>query len=105
MNNVNAIKRYTDIARPELPEHNVRPPMKDDPEVRDAFDNFFGQTFYGQMLSAMRKSQGKTPYFNGGRAEQVFQGQLDQQLAEEMSKANAHSFSGPMFDLFALQRT
>ena len=51
-----------------------------------------GQTFYGQMLASMRKTQSKTPYFNGGRGEQVFQGQLDQQLAENMAKANGKQF-------------
>ncbi len=105
MNTINAVKRYTDAQAAQAPTHNVKPPMKDDPQVREAFDSFVGQTFYGQMLASMRKTQGKTPYFNGGRGEQVFQGQLDQQLAEQMSKANAGQFSGPMFDLFSLQRS
>ncbi len=105
MNTVNAIKNYTANATPQLPTSNVKPPMKDDPKVREAFDNFVGQTFFGQMLASMRKTQSKDPYFNGGRGEQVFRGQLDQQLAENMAKADGKQFSGPMFDLFALQRS
>ncbi len=104
MNAINAIKSYAGDSLGVQPDTNVRPPLKDDPHVRESFDNFVGQTFYGQMLSAMRKAQGKTPYLNGGRGEQIFRGQLDQQLAEQMSKANARQFTGPMFDLFALQR-
>ena len=74
------------------------------PELRKAFDSFVGQTFFGQMLQSMRKSVGKTAYFNGGRAEEIFQQQLDSVMAEKMSSASADQFSGPMFELFNLQR-
>jgi len=74
-------------------------------ELREAFDAFVGETFFAQMLSAMRKSVGKPAYFHGGRAEDVFQGQLDQVLAEEMTKASAAQFTGPMFELFNLSRS
>jgi hypothetical protein len=75
-----------------------------DPKVRETFDDFVGQTFYGQMLSAMRKTLGKPAYFHGGRGEEVFQGQLDQILAERLSEASADQFTGPMFELFSLQQ-
>ena len=74
-------------------------------EVREAFDRFVGETFYGQMLSSMRKMTGKAAYFDGGRAEEVFRGQLDQVLSEKMTEASAGSFTGPMFELFNLQRS
>ena len=73
-------------------------------ELREAFDDFVGQTFYGLMLKSMRKSVGKPAYFHGGRAEEVFQSQLDQQLVEEMSEATASQFTDPMFELFNLPR-
>lgn len=73
-------------------------------ELRETFDQFVGEAFYGQLLGAMRKTVGKPAYFYGGRAEEIFQGQLDQTMAEEMTKASADSFSGPMFELFNLQR-
>ena len=76
-----------------------------DKELREAFGQFVGETFFGQMLSAMRKTVGKDPYFHGGRAEEMFQSQLDQVMAEEMSKASAESFTGPMFELFQLKRS
>jgi hypothetical protein len=74
------------------------------PTIREAFDDFVGQTFYGQMISAMRTTVGKPAYFHGGRAEEIFQSQMDQKLAEHMSNATAETFSGPMFELFALKR-
>lgn len=89
---------------------NARPKKPDlagaaqSPELRKAFDDFVGQTFFGQLLHSMRQTVGKAPYFNGGRAEDIFQQQLDQVLAKNMSEASADKFTGPMFDLFTLQR-
>jgi peptidoglycan hydrolase FlgJ len=73
-------------------------------ELREAFDDFVGQTFYSQMLSAMRKTVDKPAYFHGGQAEEVFQAQLDQTLSERLADATAEQFTGPMFDLFNMPR-
>jgi flagellar protein FlgJ len=77
---------------------------KASPELRDAFSSFVGETFYSQLLGSMRKTVEKPAYFHGGRGEEVFQGQLDQILAEDLTKASADQFTGPMFDLFMLGR-
>lgn len=74
-------------------------------EVKKAFTNFVGQTMFGQALASMRKTIDKPAYFHGGRAEEVFQGQLDQVLAEKLTEASAETFAGPMFDLFMLGRS
>ena len=76
----------------------------DQPELREAFDDFVGQTFYGTLLKEMRKTVGEPAYFHGGRAEEIFQSQLDQTLVEEISSATADTITGPMFDLFMLPR-
>jgi hypothetical protein len=73
-------------------------------KTREAFDSFVGQSFYGQMLKSMRSSVGKSDYFHGGQAEETFQQQLDQVLTEEMTAASANTFTGPMYDLFTLNR-
>ncbi len=72
--------------------------------VREAFHDFVGQTFFMQLLSEMRKTVDKPAYLHGGQGEEIFQGQLDQVLAERLSDASAEQFSGPMFDLFMLPR-
>ena len=85
----------------------AKPPgqdLKDEQALREAFDAFVGETFFGQMLKAMRKTVGKPAYFHGGRAEEIFTQQLDQVLAEKLTAASASQFSGPMFELFAMQR-
>ena len=72
--------------------------------LREAFQSFVGQTLFGQLLGAMRKTVGEPAYFHGGRAEEIFQGQLDQVLAEKMADASADKLSGPMLELFELRR-
>jgi Rod binding domain-containing protein len=74
-------------------------------ELRSAFDSFVGEVFFGQMMESMRKSVGKPAYMHGGRGEEVFQKQLDQMFSQEMTKASASQFTGPMFDLFSLNRS
>jgi len=66
-------------------------------EVRKTFQTFVGESFFGQMLKSMRSTLDKPAYFHGGRAEEVFRGQLDQTLAQEMTKSSADQISDPMF--------
>jgi Rod binding domain-containing protein len=67
-------------------------------ELREKFTQFVGESFYGQMLKSMRATVGKPAYFYGGHAEEVFQGQLDQTMAEHLTKASASKFADPMFE-------
>ena len=77
---------------------------QDKAQLEEKFQEFVGQTLFGQMLKSMRKTVRKSPYFHGGRGEEVFQQQLDQVVAEKMSRTTADKFSGPMFELFQMQR-
>lgn len=78
-----------------IPFH-AKSPSKE--EVKQHFTQFVGETFYGQMFKAMRSTVGKAAYFNGGRAEEMFQGQLDQTMSEQMTKRTASKFVEPMFE-------
>ena len=97
-------------ARSAVPQQPLAPSPaskddgKDDAELRQAFNSFVGQVFFGQMLKAMRKTVGKSAYFHGGRAEEIFQQQLDQVLGEKLSEVSGEKFSEPMFELFRLGR-
>jgi hypothetical protein len=86
------------------PEPRAPSPSSHPSEVREAFNDFVGQTFFMQLLSEMRKTVDKPAYLHGGQTEEVFQAQMDQVLAERLSEASAESFSGPMFELFMLPR-
>jgi len=85
-------------------EELITRPDVDRSELREKFDDFVGELFYGQMLKAMRSTQQRPAYFHGGRAEEIFQGQLDQMLAERMTEAGAEQLTDSMFDLFTLNR-
>ena len=71
--------------------------LADAQELQQVFRQFVGESFYGQLLKSMRSTQGKPAYFDGGRAEEVFRGQLDQVLAEKMAEADADRIADPMF--------
>lgn len=72
---------------------------QDDPQVREQFQQILGELLFGQMLKSMRKTVGQAAYFNGGRAEEIFTEQLDQQIAHNMSQTMADRFVGPMYEL------
>lgn len=89
----------TSAAAPKAPDAKA-----DDEKLRATFQDFVGQTLFGETLKSMRKTQQKPAYFHGGRAEEIFQQQLDQVLAEKLSRASAGPLAGPMFELFTLSR-
>ena len=66
-------------------------------ELQQAFQDFVGKSFYGEMLKSMRSTVGEPAYFHGGNAEKIFQQQLDHQLGDEMSKSNAGDLAAAMF--------
>ncbi len=74
-------------------------------ELKEAFQDFVGQTFFSEMMKALRSTQDEAAYMNGGRAEKVFRGQLDQVLTEELSEASAEKIAEPMYDLFMGKRS
>jgi peptidoglycan hydrolase FlgJ len=88
------------------PAPTSRPPAAaaNSAPLRQAFDQFVGESLFGQMLKSMRATVGKPAYFHGGRAEEIFTQQLDQVLAEKLSQASADKISGPMYELFTLER-
>ena len=93
------------LAAPQDAVQNAAPDAaEDDGQLRETFDAFVGQTFFAQMLQAMRKTVGKSAYFHGGRAEEIFQQQLDQVLGEKLAKASGDKLSRPMFELFHLNQ-
>lgn len=76
----------------------------DQSELREAFNEFVGQTFFGSMVASMRKTVGKPAYMHGGRGEEVFQKQLDDLMVQNLTESSADSIGDPMFQLFQMQR-
>jgi flagellar protein FlgJ len=75
------------------------------PQMRQTFNQFVGQTFFGELIKQMRASVGKPTFFHGGFGEDVFQSQLDQVLVERISESSAESFSEPMYRLLMTPRS
>jgi peptidoglycan hydrolase FlgJ len=74
------------------------------PELKEAFNDFVGQTFFGELMKQMRSTVGKPAYMHGGFGEDVFQSQLDQVLVERISESTARTFSDPMYELMLARR-
>ncbi len=65
--------------------------------TKKAFTQFVGETFYGTMLKSMRKTTSEPAYFHGGQAEELFQGQLDQQIASDMAGNGSSGLAEALF--------
>jgi len=86
---------------PEAPDASQ---SRNDDEFRRVFHQFVGTTLYGQMLKSMRATQEKNPYFHGGRAEEIFQSQLDEKMVDQITEASSRTVSDPMFRLMTINR-
>jgi Rod binding domain-containing protein len=71
--------------------------------VREKFQDFVGGTFYKEMLKSLRAAQKPSKYLNGGQAEKMFQGQMDQQIAEDLAHQYAGHLSDPLFESYSRQ--
>ncbi|MDR1484935.1 MAG: rod-binding protein [Planctomycetaceae bacterium] len=76
----------------------------DEIEFRELFHKFIGQVLFGQMLKSMRATQQKNPYFHGGRAEEIFQDELDNKLVEQLTTSTTKNLSEPMYNQFKRQQ-
>lgn len=72
--------------------------------LHEAFSDFVGQTFFAELIKSCRSTQQPAAYFNGGRAEKIFQGQMDQIMAEDLSERSADKIADPMYEQFMLRR-
>ena len=98
MNTSNLISNPTAHQAINSQANLTKTPQK--PDEREVFDQFVGQTFFGQMLKALRSSVGEPAYFHGGQAEEMFRNRLDEIMAEDLSKTHAKEFTGPMYKQF-----
>jgi len=86
-----------------LAQRGVQQPTDVALQAKEKFQEFVAGTFYSLMLKALHKTHDKPAYFHGGQAEEIFQGQMDQQVATELSKSNGAAFSDSLFTVFQNQ--
>ena len=95
----NAINRSRKLDENGQPFDAAVRTTHDEEEFRSVFHEFVGKTLYGQMLKSMRETQEKPAYFHGGRAEEIFQEQLDNVLVDKMTAVTSRTLSDTMFQL------
>lgn len=66
-------------------------------DLKRAFSQFVGETFYGEMFKAMRRSAGEPAYLHGGMAEEQFQSRLDQQMSQDLAASEGNPFAEGLF--------
>ena len=64
-------------------------------KLKTNFQDFAAGTFYKEMLKSLRKMHGKPAYLYGGQAEKIFQGQMDQQVAENLAHSQGSQILRP----------
>lgn len=73
----------------------------DNDKLRDTFSKSVGEVFYTQLLKSLRSTVGKPAYLHGGQAEDMFEAQLDQVLAEQMAARDGDRLTGELFERFS----
>lgn len=66
--------------------------------LRQATQEMVGTTFFSQMLKIARDSKFKGTIGHGGRGEDIFGGQLDQELARRAGGGMKNSLSEAIYD-------
>ncbi|MHC4879353.1 MAG: hypothetical protein ACYTGL_23095 [Planctomycetota bacterium] len=67
-------------------------------QLRSLVQQSIGGTFFRQMMKALRSTTGNAAYFNGGQAEKIFQGQLDEIIIEKLAESSGDIFTEGMFE-------
>ncbi len=93
-----------DVARASADSAPRVPAPDSDGETKAKFQEILGELLFGQMLKSMRQTVGKPAYFHGGRGEEAFTQQLDQILAQKMSRSAGEQFLGPMYEMWSSAR-
>lgn len=85
-----------------MPAHGSQPARVDrrsrDAVLRERVGEFVGNVFYGTLMKQMRSSTLKGKYFHGGRGEEVFNGQLNMELAKRMGQNVADPVAKQMYE-------
>jgi peptidoglycan hydrolase FlgJ len=69
-------------------------------KLHSTFQDFAAGTFYKEMMKSLRKMHNKPAYVYGGQAEEIFQGQMSQHVAEDLAHSNGGQFASPLLKGF-----
>ncbi len=66
--------------------------------LRKAVNEVVGTAFFGEMLKIARTSASEVKFGHGGRGEEIFRAQLDQELARCAGRGMKNSLSEMLFN-------
>jgi hypothetical protein len=90
--NITSVSPLLSQSMPKAPVANAphsTGDVKQARELKEAFTQFVGETFFGQMLKSMRQTVQEPAYFHGGMAEEQFQARLDLNSPNHCSNTNS----------------
>jgi peptidoglycan hydrolase FlgJ len=96
-----SIAGAANAANPQSAAGQGSAPRPKDDKLHQAFQSFVAGTFYKQMFKSLHKMHKKPAYFHGGRAEEIFQGQMDQEVSENLAKRQGDALADSMYKAFA----
>ncbi len=79
------------------PDESARQKADVERGLRKSINEFVGTVFYGQLLKAMRNSPLKSDIGHGGRGEDVFAGQLDIELSQQIGRASGFDLTDAIY--------
>jgi Rod binding domain-containing protein len=65
---------------------------------REAFQAAVAGTFFKMMLKSLHKMHGKPAYFYGGQAEEMFQSQMNEQLAQDFARTHGAPLTDALYE-------
>ena len=86
----------------QLASNHLKRSADDHSEMRAAFQETVAGLLFGQMIKALRSGVGKPAYLHGGPAEDMFQAQMDQEVAESLAKSHGGMFIDNLYARFLI---
>lgn len=96
MSGINAISAATTTGEAMSPERQQK--LR---QLRKTVNEVVGVTFFAPVLKSAHNSVLKGKYGHGGRGEDIFQGQMDLELARSMGGSVGNNLTEAMFKSFA----
>jgi Rod binding domain-containing protein len=95
-----SLSHFRDLAAPAALQNDPPQLSAEESEAQEVFQKFVAGTFFQEMFKALRKTQGKLHYMDGGKTEEIFRAQFDQQISEDMAKRHGADMCRSMSEPF-----
>lgn len=70
--------------------------------LETSFQHAVGGLLFGQLIKSLRQGVGKPAYIHGGQAEEMFQAQMDQKIAEDLATQHGGALVKDLYQRFLI---